>query len=362
MHLPRFAFVLFILFLLLPCVFAQEPARAPSPNSPVSSGEPTGDPDNKRVRVSRVVIAPGQDINLPVLTNESLVICLRGDLLSRIPIQGPEDKWACGPGNALSNRGGATYIMANTGATPAEILVVELKDSYAIAQLRVPWSERDPVNLDAQHYRVILENSEVRVLRMHLNSREGTMESQFPDRLEIALGEMHVTDTDVDGKTQEVRRNAGSVSWEKAKMHSTANLSEQPLDNLIVELKHPFCYEVPDSVNESPGAPPDAKEYMERVRGAIGKKWMKNMPRAVRQSEDKGLVVLQFKIEAQGTVPEDGLRFRTVFADDSLMEKALRSVREAGPFPPFPPDFQKPFVGLRFFFLYNLPRQPPGCR
>jgi hypothetical protein len=43
---------------------------------------------------------------------------------------------ASGPGNAISNRGGATYIMANTGETPAELLVIELKESYAIVCTR----------------------------------------------------------------------------------------------------------------------------------------------------------------------------------------------------------------------------------
>jgi hypothetical protein len=166
----------------------------------------------------------------------------------------------------------------------------------------------------------------------------------------------------VEGKTQEVRREAGSVRWEKVVMHSAVNLGEKPLDNLIVELKHPFCYEVPDTVNDSPDATLAMKTYLAKVEALIEKKWMKHMPGAVRTEEAKGLVQLHLKIEADGTIPEDGLRFRTVFADDSLMEKAVRAVRDAGPFPPFPPDFQKPFIDEKFLFLYNLPRHPPGCR
>jgi hypothetical protein len=351
----RSAFFLLFATLCVQCSHAQEPAKSNSNDTPA-------DPDNKHLRVARFVIAPHQEINLPVLEKESLVICLRGDSLTRIPVKGQEEKWASGPGSAVSNRSGVTYIMVNNGDTPAELLVIELKESYAIAHLRVPWTERDPENVDPAHFRMILENSDARVLLLHLNAHEGTMESQFSDRLEIALGDMHFTDTDVEGKTQEVRRNAGSVSWEKVVMHSEVNLSERPLDNLIVELKHPFCYEVPDTVNDGPGVTPSMKTYRAKVREAIDKKWMKNMPRAVRELEDKGLVLVQFRIEAEGTIPEDGLRFRTVFADDSLMEKALRAVRDAGPFPPFPPDFQKPFIISRFFFLYNLPAHPPGCR
>jgi hypothetical protein len=353
--LRRFAaFFLFATF-CTQCSFAQEPATSNPTDAPA-------DPDNKHVRVVRFVIAPHQEINLPVLDKESFVICLRGDSVSRIPVKGSEEKWATGPGSAISNRSGVTYIMANTGETPAELLVIELKESYAIAHLRVPWTERDPENVDPAHFRTILDSSDARVLLLHLNGHEGTMESQFTDRLEIALGDLHFTDTDVEGKTEEVRRGAGSVRWEKLVMHSAVNLGEKPLDNLIVELKHPFCYEVPDTVSDSPDAKSVMKSYLDKVKDSIEKKWMKNMLRSVRDLEQKGLVLVQFRIEAEGTIPEDGLRFRTVFADDSLMEKSLQAVRDAGPFPAFPQDFQKPFIDLRFSFLYNLPAHPPGCR
>jgi hypothetical protein len=341
--------------LCAPCSFAQEPVKS-------NSNDATADPDNKHVRVARFVIAPHKEISLPVLEKESLVICLRGDSLTRIPVKGPEEKWATGPGSAVSNRSGVTYIMANTGETPAELLVIELKESYAIAHLRVPWSERAPENVDAAHFRTVLDTSDARVLLLHLNAHEGTTESQFTDRLEIALTDVHVSVSDVDGRTYEVRREAGSVRWDRVVMYSAVNLDEHPLDKLIVELKHPFCYEVLDNTEESHGAPLSMKAYNVKVKDAIHKKWMKSMPSAVRGGDDRGMVILQFKIDSDGTIPEDSLRFRTVFADDLLMGKALSAVRDASPFPPFPPDAQKPFLEMRIYFMYNLPPQPPGCR
>lgn len=102
--------------------------------------------------------------------------------------------------------------MLNNGASPAEILVIELKDTYALNQLRVPWSERDPVNQDPGHFKPVLEDTHARVLLMLLNPREGTVESQFADRLEIALTPRHESVTDVDGKSHEVRKDAGSYT------------------------------------------------------------------------------------------------------------------------------------------------------
>ncbi len=319
--------------------------------------------DNKRVAVMRYRIAPQQVFALPKLVNESLIVFLRGDEVKRTSDKGASESFEATPGHVLSDRGGVEYSLWNlSDDSPSELLVIELKDSYAITELRVPYSERDPVNLDSQHFRELFQNDQVRVLQMHLNPREGTAVSQFSDRLEIALSDIRATEADIEGKTRELQREAGSVVWEKARMHSIVNGDDRQLDGIIVELRHPFCYEIPENLNELPGASPAMKTYITKVRESVNKKWMKNMPRSVREEEQKGMVMLQFKIEQQGTVPEDDIRFRTVFADDALMEKALKAVRDGGPFPPFPPDFQKPFVTLGFFFLYNLPQHPPGCR
>ena len=362
MSLVRIAGLLLLLLFVIPRGLPQESPKASPQNFPAPNEDESADPDNNRVRVSRFVIPPGQDLNLPVLANDSLVICLRGESLSRIHVQGTDENWSCGPGNTVSKRGGAPYMLSNTGGAPAEILDVQLKDSYAIDQLRVPWSERDPVNQDPRHFRILFENAHARVLLLHLDSRDGTAENQFADRLEIALTSIHASYSDVDGKAHQSRRDAGKVGWARAVMYSVVNLGNEPLEKLIVELKHPFCYELPENSDEMPEALPSMKAYFTRVREQIYKNWMKHMPGGVRGGDDQGVVTLQYKIDADGTLPEDSLVFRMVFANESLMEKALASVRDASPFPPFPAGFNKPFVDGRFTFLYNLPRQPPGCR
>lgn len=101
--------------------------------------------------------------------------------------------------------------------------------------------------------------------------------------------------------------------------------------------------------------------YLTKMEEAIHKRWLKHMPAEARSGEE-GLALLQFKVDSDGTVPEDGLVFRIVFANNSLMEKALSAVRDASPFPPIPPDFREPFLKRQIIFLYNLPRQPPGCQ
>jgi hypothetical protein len=88
----RLTLFLSLLMAASPCGLAQEPEKTPAPDSSVSKEQQNADPDNKRVRVARFTIAPGQNIELPALSNESLTICLLGDAISRIPAQGQEER------------------------------------------------------------------------------------------------------------------------------------------------------------------------------------------------------------------------------------------------------------------------------
>jgi len=63
----------------------------------------------------------------------------------------------------------------------------------------VPSSERDLLLVDKRNFRVVLENEHTRVLLLRLKPREGTEDSQFASRLEIALTDT-ATEEQVAGK------------------------------------------------------------------------------------------------------------------------------------------------------------------
>lgn len=313
------------------------------------------------MRVFRYAIPPHREVTPQKLDKESVVVWLRGESLKRIPEKGAPEIWEAGPGSAAWNRGGFAYSIENLGDAPAELLVIELKDSNAFGQLSVPWSERDPVYVDPKHFRVVLENEHVRILHLHLGASEGTLESQFPMHVDITLSDAHVSETYADGKTNQEYRISGSVSWKSNKLQSLANLDAKPLDAVILELKHPFCYETSDQGwRTGSDIDPRMSPYVNGLMDAVRKRWWKEMPRAARGGE-RGLVELDFKVQKDGTVDEEGILFTTVFATDDLAEAALSTIRRAAPFQPFPPFYQKPDVTMSFFFLYNLPTRPPGC-
>jgi hypothetical protein len=202
------------------------PLGAQQSPSPVSSSAPTQDrrqsdqatasldsrkdPENRHIQIFRYSVAKKSQVVLPELGNESVMLCLKCESLRRIPAMGAPENWGSGPGSAIWNRGGTEFTLENLSAEQAELLVVEMKDSYAFSQVRVPSSEKDPMLVDSRHFRVMLENEHTRVLLMGLHPREGTENSQFPLRLEIALTDMATQEQLAGGKSREVTRTKRS--------------------------------------------------------------------------------------------------------------------------------------------------------
>ena len=371
MVLVRIRTLLVLVFLLsaFPKVLrAQEPPGAlPSAPTPVSPspeksvpGAPPADPDNRHVRIFRFKIPVDQSIDVPKLANEGLLVCLKCDLLRRIPENGNGQPWEGGPGSALWNRGGVAYSIENQGPGVAELLLIELEDSYAISQIRVPYSEFDPMLVDARRFRVMLENEHVRVLLLHLKPREGTEETQFASRLEIALTDVTADEEFGGGKLVEHKLAPHEIAWKEAQLKTIINASDKAFDIVMVELKHPFCYQV-EANNEKADKNPELKKYMSDARAKIGKFWLKKMPGAVRDG-DTGYISFRIKVQNDGTVPEDGIVFHEMFGSDTMVQKGLNAIRDASPFAPVPSFVGSPSLTIGMVFVYNLPlRPPPGC-
>lgn len=96
---------------------------------------------------------------------------------------------------------------------------------------------QDPVKVDAQHYKVESENAKVRILRIHYGPHEKSPMHYHPDSVAIFL-----TDSDVKfglpgGKSEEKKSKAGDAVFTPAGKHAPENLSDQPFDVILVELK-----------------------------------------------------------------------------------------------------------------------------
>jgi len=96
---------------------------------------------------------------------------------------------------------------------------------------------QDPVKVDPKHYKVESENAEVRVVRVHYGPHEKSPMHAHPDAVAIFLTDGHTRFGLPGGKTQESTFKAGDALFTPASKHAPENLSDQPFDLILVELK-----------------------------------------------------------------------------------------------------------------------------
>jgi len=96
---------------------------------------------------------------------------------------------------------------------------------------------QDPVKKDPKHYKVALENDQVRVLHITVGPHEKTPTHSHPASVSVWLTDSRVKLTYPDGKTEEVQRKAGDAVWNAGVKHAGENLTDKRLEVIQVELK-----------------------------------------------------------------------------------------------------------------------------
>ena len=85
--------------------------------------------------------------------------------------------------------------------------------------------------------KVEIDNAWVRVLRVKLPPHAKTAMHQHPATVVVFLTDIHEKITAADGTVRTLDRKAGEVGFNEADKHIEENLSDQPLEAVIVELK-----------------------------------------------------------------------------------------------------------------------------
>ena len=106
-----------------------------------------------------------------------------------------------------------------------------------VCLVTAPAFAQDPVNVDAKHYKVLMENEKVRVLRVTYGAKEKSVMHEHPDTLAIFLTEAHARFTLPDGKTETSDKKPGDVQWTAAGKHNPENVGDKPMEVILVELK-----------------------------------------------------------------------------------------------------------------------------
>ncbi len=95
----------------------------------------------------------------------------------------------------------------------------------------------DPVKVDPGHYKVESENEQVRVLRVRYGPKARSVMHSHPACVAIFLTDARCRFTYPDGKTEDVEIKAGQTMAMPAVDHLPENLTDSPLEVILVEIK-----------------------------------------------------------------------------------------------------------------------------
>jgi quercetin dioxygenase-like cupin family protein len=101
-----------------------------------------------------------------------------------------------------------------------------------------PKLERDPVTLDPKHYKVEVENEQMRVVRIKYRAHEKSPMHQHPRGVCVFLTDSHFKFTYPDGKTEEFRKKAGEfMAFTEPWEHQPENLNGKDFEAVYVEIR-----------------------------------------------------------------------------------------------------------------------------
>ena len=100
-----------------------------------------------------------------------------------------------------------------------------------------PALAQDPVKVDPKHYKVEMENGQVRVLRIHYGPHEKSVMHEHPGGVAVFSTDHKAKFTLADGTTVERQWKAGQARWLPGEKHLPENVGDKPLELVLIELK-----------------------------------------------------------------------------------------------------------------------------
>ena len=105
-----------------------------------------------------------------------------------------------------------------------------------------PAAAQDPVKVDAQHYKIIFEDTSIRVLRLTYGPHEKSVMHQHPfGSCVIFLTEFHGKSTDPDGNVTKEDHTPGEVACDPFRRgmfrHLPENTGDVPFEVILIERK-----------------------------------------------------------------------------------------------------------------------------
>jgi hypothetical protein len=128
-----------------------------------------------------------------------------------------------------------THAFENLSDNTGESVMVELKNRPPGAA--AVKTEMDPVKVDPKHYKVVIDNDRVRILRAKYGPHEKSVMHEHPASVAVYMTDGHTKFTLADGTSQENNTKAHDASWADAGKHLPENLGDKPMEVVVIELK-----------------------------------------------------------------------------------------------------------------------------
>ena len=107
----------------------------------------------------------------------------------------------------------------------------------AVLCLPVVAAAQDPVKVDSKHYKVLFDNDQVRVLKIHYGPHEKSVMHEHPDAVAVFLTDSNSKFNLPDGTSTPSNGKAGEARFTPAGKHLPENVGGKPFDVVLVELK-----------------------------------------------------------------------------------------------------------------------------
>jgi len=99
--------------------------------------------------------------------------------------------------------------------------------------------QSDPAAIAPGHVRVVLENEHVRVLHVRLGPGDRVPSHSHPSLVGVFVSTGQVRNSVPGRGHDDLDARPGEVFWSPPVSHSTDNIGREPVEMVLVELKHP---------------------------------------------------------------------------------------------------------------------------
>ena len=99
------------------------------------------------------------------------------------------------------------------------------------------FARRDPLKVDAGHYRLEFENERVRAIRLTLKADEAVPMHDDVDAFAVCIEDCHLRFTEPNGRIQDVHMASGETRWLWGDTHSARNLNTHTMEMIFIEVK-----------------------------------------------------------------------------------------------------------------------------